>query len=157
MIAAGRLLAIYLAPEAAAPVVSTARVRALAGRGLEGDRYAHGVGTFSERPGARDVTLIETEALAEFAREYNHVLEPAESRRNLLTQGVRLNELVGREFTVGAVALRGLRLCEPCTHLARLTSAPVLPGLVRRGGLYAEVLNDGDLAVGDLIEIAPIA
>lgn len=152
MTTAARLLAIYVAPSGSAPACPVPRARALAGRGLEGDRYALGRGTFSGRPGGRDVTLIETEALAEFAREYPQVLDPAASRRNLLTQGVRLNDLVGREFMVGGVALRGLRLCEPCTHLARLTVPEVLPGLVHRGGLYAEVLRDGDLAVGDLIE-----
>ena len=151
-----RLLAIYIAPGASAPACAVPRARVLAGRGLEGDRYAQGSGTFSGRPGGRDVTLIEAEALAEFAREYHQVLAPAESRRNLLTEGVRLNGLVGREFTVGGVVLRGLRLCEPCAHLARLTpAATVLPGLVRRGGLYAEVLGDGELVVGDSIQITP--
>lgn len=155
MTTAARLLAIYVAPGASAPAFPVPRARAIAGRGLEGDRYAVGGGTFSARPGGRDVTLIEIEALEEFAREYHQVLDPAQSRRNLLTRGVRLNDLVGREFMVGGVALRGLRRCEPCTHLARLTVASVLPGLVGRGGLYAEVLRDGDLAAGDTIQTTP--
>lgn len=148
-----QLLAIYLSPRAEALPGSVPRALARAGRGLEGDRYAAGVGTFSGRPGGRDVTLIETEALREFNHDYGERLDPAQTRRNLLTQGVRLNDLVGREFLVGAVRLRGLRLCEPCTHLARLTTASVLPGLVHRGGLYAEVLADGELAVGDAIRV----
>ena len=95
--------------------------------------------TFSERPGKRDVTLIESETLEAYKRESGEKLSAAEVRRNLLTQGVRLNDLVGREFQVGTVRLRGLRLSEPCTHLMRLTHPGTLRGLVHRGGLVAEV------------------
>ena len=116
-----QLLGIYVAAQASELPQAVERVRALAGRGLEGDRYAAGGGTFSENPGKRDVTLIEAEALESYERESGNKLSAAESRRNLLTQGVRLNDLVGREFRVGAVRLLGLRLSEPCTHLARLT------------------------------------
>ncbi len=150
-----RLLGIYVAAQAAAPVQSLERVRARAGLGLEGDRYAAMEGTFSDRPGKRDVTLIESEALASYEQESGRKLSGAESRRNLLTQGVRLNELVGREFRVGAVRLRGLRLSEPCTHLTRLTHPETLRGMVHRGGLIAEVLCDGELKVGDEIEERP--
>jgi MOSC domain-containing protein YiiM len=108
-------------------------VRALTGRGLEGDRYAAMEGTFSDRPGHRDVTLIESEVLESYGRDGGKKLSAAESRRNLLTEGVRLNDLVGREFQVGAVRMRGLRLSEPCTHLMRLTHPETLRGLVRSG------------------------
>jgi MOSC domain-containing protein YiiM len=148
------LAAIHISPSACASPLPVQRVRALAGRGLEGDRYALGCGTFSTSPGQRDVSLIEAEALEEFAREYGHPLDAAQSRRNLLTRGVRLNELVGCDFLIGTVPMRGLRLCEPCSHLARLTSAPVLPGLVRLGGLYAQILQDGELTIGDSICIS---
>ncbi len=151
MITLARLLGIYVAHQAAELPHAVERVRALAGRGLEGDRYAAESGTFSENPGKRDVTLIEAEALAAYERETGKKLSAAESRRNLLTEGVQLNDLVGREFQVGAVRLRGLRLSEPCTHLARLTHPETLAGLVRRGGLVAEILNDGELQVGDEI------
>ncbi len=150
---AGRLLGIYLAAQAEAPVRFVKRARALAGRGLEGDRYAAMQGTFSDRPGQRDVTLIEAEALEAYERESGRKLSGAESRRNLLTRGVRLNDLVGCEFQVGAVRMRGLRLSEPCTHLTRLTHPETLRGLVHRGGLVAEVLNDGELRVGDLVKV----
>jgi MOSC domain-containing protein YiiM len=148
----GQLLGIYVAAQAAAPTQSLNRVRAFAGRGLEGDRYAAMTGTFSDRPGNRDVTLIESEALKAYENESGNKLSAAEARRNLLTQGVRLNDLVGREFQVGAVRLRGLRLSEPCTHLMRLTHPETLRGLVHRGGLVAEVLCDGELKVGDEIK-----
>lgn len=149
----GRLLGIYLATEAEETPRSVQRARALAGRGLEGDRYAAMRGTFSDRPGHRDVTLIESEVLEAYERESGQKLSAAESRRNLLTQGVRLNNLVGCEFEVGPVRMRGLRLSEPCTHLMRLTHPETLRGLVHRAGLVAEVLNDGELKVGDLVKV----
>ncbi len=153
MKASARLLGIYVAARAEEMPQSVERVRALAGRGLEGDRYAAMKGTFSDRPGNRDVTLIESEVLESYERESGRKLSAAESRRNLLTQGVRLNDLVGFEFQVGAVRMRGLRLSEPCAHLMRLTHPETLRGLVHRGGLVAEVLNDGELKVGDSVKV----
>ena len=153
MTRSARLLGIYVAAQAAAPTLSLERVRARKGLGLEGDRYAVMKGTFSDRQGKRDVTLIESEVLASYEHESGRKLSGAESRRNLLTKGVRLNGLVGREFRVGAVRLLGLRLSEPCTHLMRMTHPETLRGLVHRGGLIAEVLCDGELKVGDEIEV----
>jgi MOSC domain-containing protein YiiM len=139
----------------AAPSGSIAEVefaRALTGRGLEGDRYAAGQGTFSDKPGTgRQITLIEAEALEAYEAECGETLTPAEARRNIVTRGVRLNDLVGREFLVGQVRILGCRLCEPCTHLERLTGKPVLRGLVHRGGLRAEILSEGVIRVGDLV------
>lgn len=150
----GTLEGIYITATAAVLPQPVERVRTLAGKGLEGDRYALGCGTFSKNGGQRDVTLIEGEEVERFVRETGHPLDAALSRRNLLTRGVRLNDLVGREFSVGEVRMQGLRLCEPCTHLARITAMPVLPGLVHRGGLYAQILEDGELSVGDLIVVS---
>ena len=150
--AVGRLLGIYIAARAEEMPRSLEKVQALAGRGLEGDRYAAKTGTFSDRPKRRDVTLIEAEELDAYERRSGKKLSAAESRRNLLTQGVRLNDLVGREFQVGAARMRGLRLSEPCTHLVRLTHPETLPGLVHRAGLVAEILNDGELRVGDAVK-----
>ncbi|MDE2290687.1 MAG: hypothetical protein KGL53_01285, partial [Elusimicrobia bacterium] len=120
----GELAGIYLGAEKAKPLSSVTTVRAVAGKGLEGDRYYKKAGTFTklndpDRPD-RQVTLIEEEALAA-AAEAGAALKPEESRRNLLTRGVPLNHLVGREFIVGEVRLRGLLLCEPCKHLEALT------------------------------------
>lgn len=149
---AGKLIGIFVAAQAGERPRSVERIWARAGLGLEGDRYAAGIGTFSERPGKRDVTLIESEALEAYSRENGRTLSAAEARRNLLTRGVRLNDLVGCDFQVGAARLRGLRLSEPCTHLMRLTHPETLRGLVHRGGLVAEVLCDGELVVGDRIQ-----
>jgi MOSC domain-containing protein YiiM len=123
---------------------------AVAGRGLDGDRYFNKAGTFSATPGTgRDVTLIESESLEALERDYGIALGPDQSRRNILTRGVPLNHLVGREFSVGAVRLRGVRLCEPCSHLEQLTGKRVDRGLVHRGGLRADVLTGGPIRPGD--------
>ena len=148
----GTVLAIYIAPKAEELPHAVERVRAVPGRGLDGDRYAAGIGTFSNHKGQRDVSLIESEAIEAFERESETSLSAAESRRNVLTRGVRLNDLVGKEFQIGNVRMRGLRLCEPCTHLVRLTHPATLRGLVHRGGLYAAILNEGEVAVGDSID-----
>ncbi|MGH7423278.1 MAG: MOSC domain-containing protein, partial [Candidatus Methylomirabilales bacterium] len=101
-------------------------VRAIPGKGLEGDRYFTQTGTYSKKPRLdREVTLIEVEAIEALAREYKIALEPGAARRNIVTRGVPLNHLVGREFRVGDVTVRGLRLCEPCAHLERLSHSGV--------------------------------
>jgi len=146
--------AIMVSAAPSGPVESVEFARAIAGRGLEGDRYAAGQGTFSDKPGTgRQVTLIEAEALEAYTAESGEPLTAAEARRNIVTRGVRLNALVGREFTVGQVRVLGCRLCEPCTHLERLTGKGVLRGLVHRGGLRAEFLTDGVIRVGDRVAV----
>jgi MOSC domain-containing protein YiiM len=153
----GRVASIHLAPGATEPTVEVREVLAVASRGLEGDRYFADTGTFSSSPGGgRHVTLIEAEALAALSHDYGVVLSPGEARRNVVTVGVPLNHLVGRDFRVGEATLRGVRLCEPCAHLARLTHADVLPGLIHRGGLRADVVESGVMRAGDLLA-APAA
>ena len=144
--------AILISSAPSGPIETVELARAIAGAGLEGDRYAKGEGTFSDKPGTgRQVTLIEAEALEAYTAESGEALSPAEARRNIVTRGVRLNDLVGREFMVGSVRVLGCRLCEPCTHLERLTGKGVLRGLVHRGGLRAEFLSDGVIRVGDSV------
>lgn len=128
-------------------MLSVAEVRAVPGKGLAGDRYFNQPGKRLE--GDREVTLIEMEAIENFERDYGVKFQQQESRRNIVTRGVPLNDLVGREFQVGETRLRGLRLCEPCTHLARLSGKTVIPGLVHRAGLRAQILSDGLIRVGD--------
>ena len=147
------VVAINIAAEAAKPLTSVKQVRAVPGRGLEGDRYFKQTGTYSNKPGPdREVTLIESEAIEALKRDHQIELEPSESRRNIVTRGVALNHLVGREFKVGGATLRGLRLCEPCSHLEGLTQKGVLGGLIHRGGLRAQILTEGMVRVGDAVE-----
>jgi MOSC domain-containing protein YiiM len=128
------------------------RVELVAGQGPVGDR------NFAPAPAERhgkDLTLIEAEALEAMAAETGIELSHEESRRNVLTRGVRLNDLVGRRFQVGAVECVGVVLNEPCTHLEGLTRPGVLKGLVHRGGLRANVVRGGTIAVGDEVAELP--
>lgn len=131
-----------------------AQVRAIPGRGLEGDRYFSGAGTFSKNPQRPDyeLTLIQKEHIEAFARSSGLGFTADLARRNLVTEGVDLNAYVGKEFKIGAVRVRGIRLCEPCNYLAKQTHPDVLPGLAHKGGLRAEILSEGTLRPGDRIE-----
>ena len=145
----GQLVGIYITAEPASPMRGVDSVEAGAGEGLAGDRY----GTLlAGRNPDQEITLIESEALEAAAREYQVELAPHEARRNLVTRGVPLNHLVGRTFRVGDVHIRGLRLCEPCGHLEKLTRVGVRKAFVHRGGLRAQILRGGTLRVGDAIE-----
>ena len=148
----GSVVSIHVAPQAGAPMVVVPEARAVPGRGLDGDRYASGRGHYSPKPssGGREITLIETEAV-EALDELGVKLTAAETRRNVATRGVPLNHLVGRVFRVGAVRLRGTRLCEPCKYLDGLTRDGVMAALVHRGGLRAQVLDEGIIRVGDVV------
>lgn len=150
----GRLVAIYVAPTAGAPMEARDSIEAVTGVGLAGDRYALRTGTYSNtNRGPRDVTLIEREAIDAVRNEDAIAVTEAETRRNLVTEGVPLNHLVGRTFRVGAVTLRGLRLSEPCAYLEQLTGLEgVNRAFVHRGGLRATVVDGGELRVGDPVE-----
>lgn len=152
----GQLLAIQIAPAAAAAMQPMESIEAVAGKGLLGDRYEAARGAFSR--GANDpdkqVTLIEREAIEAAAGDYKLEVAHATTRRNLLTTGVPLNHLVGREFFVGPVKLRGVKLCEPCGYLEKLTLPGIEDALRHRGGLRAEILTDGTLRIGDSIRPA---
>jgi MOSC domain-containing protein YiiM len=131
---------------------SVDRVRAVPGKGLEGDRYFQARGTYSDLPGpGREVTLIESEAIEAMARDNEITIPTGAARRNIVTRGAPLNHLVGKEFDVGPVRLLGVRLCEPCSHLESLTQKGLIAGLVHRGGLRAQILTEGDIRVGDPI------
>lgn len=147
----GVVAALYIGPERKEPMLSVAEVRAITGTGVENDRYCRERGTFSKKLPTNQITLIEAEALEAAARDYGIEIAAAESRRNVLTCGVALNHLIGREFQIGDVRLRGLKLCEPCTHLQQLTGKPMIKTLLHRGGLRAEILSGGNIRVGDRI------
>jgi MOSC domain-containing protein YiiM len=148
--APGTVAEIRIAPAAGVPSVAVESARALAGRGLEGDRHVTGDGTFPSGVPGSALTLIE----AEVCESFTPALAPDEHRRNVVTRGIGLNGLVGREFTVGETRCRGMRLCEPCVVIERYASRPVLRALVHRGGLRADIVEDGTIAVGDVVAAA---
>ncbi|MPV87905.1 hypothetical protein GB882_04445 [Georgenia ruanii] len=127
--------------------------RAIAGRGLDGDRYARQAGTFSPRAGHRpgyELTLIAAEVVEELTAR-DAALDFASTRRNVLTRGIDVNALVGRDFRIGDVRCRGLRLAEPCAHLERLAGPGLLRPLIHRGGLRVDILSDGEIRPGSAI------
>jgi MOSC domain-containing protein YiiM len=152
-----RVVQILIAESPESEMTERQEVRAVPCRGLEGDRYFVGTGTFSPRPHKADfeITFIERENIEAFARESALPFTAFHARRNIVTEGVRLNDWVGKEFYVGAVRIRGVRLCEPCRYLAKISFAETLPGLVHKGGLRAQILSEGILRVGDLLRLAP--
>jgi MOSC domain-containing protein YiiM len=150
----GSVHSIHITAVAAEPTVAVEEARAVAGKGLEGDRYFDGAGSWSSTPGSgRQLTLIELETIEALDRDYEMKIEPGQARRNIVTSGVALNHLVGHEFSVGEVRLRGMRLNEPCNHLASLTDEKVKQGLVHRGGLRADIVSGGVIRVGDAVRV----
>lgn len=145
----GTVEGIWIAPSAGVPTRSLPSAQAIAGRGLAGDRHTLGAGTFpSGLPGSA-LTLIE----AEVCESFDPPLRADEHRRNLVTRGVELSGLVGREFDIGTVRCQGMRLCEPCRVMDGYASRPLLRALVHRGGLRADILDDGEIHVGDRVSV----
>jgi len=150
---AGTVVSVHLAREEGAPTYAVSEARAVAGAGLERDRNFQPDGGLAHE---RQVTLIEREVLDALARDHGMELAPGEHRRNVVTTGVALNDLVDAEFRVGPVRLRGVELCEPCKYLENLTGRPgLLRALVHRGGLVARILDGGVIRAGDPIAPAP--
>jgi len=149
----GRIESIHIARAAKSPMQEVREVLAVPGAGLEGDRYFLKQGTFFKPEPDFELTLIEAEAVETAQREHGLKLAPGESRRNLVTRGVSLNSLVGQEFQIGSVRVRGIRLCEPCSHLQALTGQPVIKTLPHRAGLRAQILTEGPIRTGDAVSI----
>ena len=148
---AGLVESVHIAPAATRPTQAVEQAKAIPGSGLEGDRYALRQGTFSKPEPDFELTLIEAEAIEALKRDYGIELSAGEARRNVVTRGVPLNHLVGREFNVGPIAIRGIRLCEPCKHLESVVQKDLIKGLRHRGGLRAQILTAGVIRPGDRI------
>jgi MOSC domain-containing protein YiiM len=143
---AGRVEGIYVTDTSGELPQAVERIEAVAGAGLRGNRYFFANG---DAPSGRAITLIAAEALEAFESETGIPFSAAESRRNVLVRGVDVNALVGKRFRVGAIECEGVELCEPCTHLEGMTRPGIIKGMVHRAGLNADVLTDGEIAVGD--------
>jgi hypothetical protein len=148
----GRVERIHIAPETGGGPESRESVDAVAGRGLEGDRYFRGDGIYNEREDLEpsDVTLIEAEALKAASEDYRVEFDPGAHRRNITTRGVALNHLVGERFRVGEAVFEGTGLCEPCGYMQSLADQPdAVTALTHRGGLDARIVESGTVSVGD--------
>jgi MOSC domain-containing protein YiiM len=153
----GKLLAIAIARQAKAKMESVDNVEAVAEQGLAGDRYHAGIGAAQfngRRERNKEVTLIAREAIEAANDEHNLTIDHLDTRRNLLTEGVPLNDLVTKTFRVGPALLRGLELCEPCGYLERQTYPGIKAALVHRGGLRCAIVEGGELRVGDAVRPA---
>ena len=148
-----RVKEIFLAPEAGVTPQAVEQARAMPGYGLEGDRYSKGVGTFSRWPGAqREVTLISLETLLAIEQEFGFDLFQGEHRRNIVTQGQRIEELLGKKFRIGEAKALGERKCLPCRHVERMTEGGVYEAMKKYGGgLRATILEEGIIRPGDAI------
>lgn len=147
----GKVESIHIASAAKEPVRALDQATLIPGVGIEGDRYALKQGTFYKPEPDHELTLIEAEAIDALRRDYSVELAAGDARRNVVTRGVPLNHLVGREFVIGGVRIRGIRLCEPCEHLQKVTGKQLIKGLRHRGGLRAQILTQGTIRVGDPI------
>lgn len=146
----GILTHIHVTPAARQPMRALAEARLIAGRGIEGDRYLLGTGTYSQKPEpGRQVTLIEAETLEALARDHGLELTPAEHRRNLTVRDVPLNHLVGRRFRVGGAVLEGTRLNTPCKYLELVTGKTVHEALIHRSGLNCIIVEGGTIRPSD--------
>ena len=147
---------IFIANSAEKSMKSLENAQLVAGKGIEGDRYFNGSGTFSEKlkgNPAAELTLIEKEEINYFNNSQQQQMRDEDFRRNIITQGIRLNDLVGKTFTVGDVTLKGIRLCEPCAHLANTVNELFMPHMIGRGGLRAQILSSGKIKTGDKIQL----
>ncbi|MGY1729021.1 MOSC domain-containing protein [Geodermatophilus sp. SYSU D01062] len=150
------VLEIWTTPAAAAPMRRVPTARLVAGRGLEGDRYALGGGTWARYPDLeKQLTLVDADDVAAVAAEVGVPLTPGDTRRNLVTTGVDLPALVGRWFAVGDALLFGVKRCPPCAHLERLTGARLVKAMVHRGGINAAVFAGAEIAEGAVVRPVP--
>ena len=157
MIGTGSVVALFTTDRMSAPMKKMEELNALAGRGIDGDRYFLGTGTYSKKPEpGRQVTLIKIEILEWLKDKFEITVKPEECRRNVLTRGIEINELIGTEFFVGPVRLRAHRITQPCRYLENLLDQPGLyKALWDNGGISCEILSDGVIKEGDMITTAP--
>lgn len=154
----GKLLHIHIADASSVDMRELPYAELVKDKGIRGDRYFKGNGKYSDIPDVRDVTLIEKEVLDALEQnqpplqEKSIILKPHEHRRNLTTQGVPLNYLVGKQFKIGDVVLEGGRLNFPCKYLEELLNKRLVLPLYNRSGLNCRVLKGGKIKVGDIIE-----
>ena len=154
----GYVESLHIATGEGQPMIDITEAHTVPGRGIEGDRYFLGTGHFSDQfSSSHEITLIEKETIESLRLEYDNLSDftAREARRNIVTCDVPLNHLVGHTFQVGDVILKGIRLCEPCLHIAELTHHTVLTGLIHRGGLRAQILTEGIIRIGDSIVQIP--
>jgi MOSC domain-containing protein YiiM len=146
----GKVIGIYIAEIRGGDTVAVEQVKVVPGKGIEGDRYFDYMNnpSIDHKPG-KEITLIESEMLESMDINDGIKLLPNQTRRNLLTSGISLNDLVGKTFFIGDIKLQGIRLCEPCQYLADRTDQRILTSMVHKGGLRSDILSEGIIHIND--------
>lgn len=149
----GTVTGIFVIATAGGDPVGAEKAEVVAGVGLVGDRYAEGTGTYSDgSPVGRQLTLVDGDDVAAAAAAAGVAIRPGEARRNVETEGIDLQALIGHRFRVGAVECVGVRACPPCDLLDDRLGPGVKAALAGRGGLRADVVAGGIITVGDGID-----
>ena len=143
---------IHIARVHGGPVESVPFIDLVKGIGILGDRNELKAGEWDDSHVGEELTLVEAESLERLAREHDIHLRPGDTRRNVTTRGISLNDLVGKRFRVGEVEAEGVELCEPCSDLQTMVGKPILRPLVHRAGIRAQLVNGGTIRVGDTVE-----
>jgi MOSC domain-containing protein YiiM len=151
----GAVESLFITTAMSEPMIAKDVVQAIAGQGLEGDRYLLATGTYSKKPSPdRQITLVEAEILDWLREDHGHTVRPEECRRNIVTRGITLNPLVGRTIAIGQTRLYVHRLCQPCRYIEKLLDQP---GLYEtwwdKGGIRCEILTGGEIRLGDTVTI----
>lgn len=152
----GTVHSIYISDTANGELISLDKAECIAGRGILGDRYYLGKGTFSERLADKpfkEITLIEAEEIDAFNQRQGLNLHYADFRRNIITRGIRLNDLVDTTFYIGELEIQGIKLCEPCPHLAKVLTPNVIPDMLGKAGLRASIKTSGQINTNDIIQL----
>ncbi|MEM7761021.1 MAG: MOSC domain-containing protein [Cyanobacteria bacterium P01_A01_bin.40] len=150
----GKIVGIFLTPLPMKPMISVQEAKLESGQGIVGDRYHSRLGTFSQKLAGlpdQEITLVEVEEIERLNKSTRLNLDLGDLRRNLVTEGVCLNELVDKCFFIGDTTLQGIRLCEPCKHLESLIGEEIIPNLMHRGGLRAKIVSGGVIRVDDKV------
>lgn len=151
-----KVIALNIAGSANTIMTGLDRIELVAGKGVVGDRYYKETGTFSEILSGlpdKELTLIESEKIDAFNEEFGFSYTYGDFRRNIVTQGISLNDLAGKAITIAGVRLYGVRLCEPCAHLAGLLTSEIMPALVHKTGLRAQIVKSGFIQIGDKLQV----
>lgn len=153
----GKIVNLLISKDVKSPMQKVNQIVLEEGKGIYGDRYYYQKGTFSNKGEIepdRDVTLIEIENIDAFNTEFNEDFKAEDFRRNIVVSNCDLNSLIGKEFQIGRVVLKGIRLCEPCNYLStKLNNKNLLTGLNKKAGLRAEIIKGGSIEMTSQVEL----
>lgn len=153
----GKIVKLLISKDSKSAMLNVNQIVLEAGKGIFGDRYYNQEGTFSNKGEIepdRDVTLIEIEKIDALNKEHNLDITAEDLRRNIVVSNCDLNSLVDKEFQIGEVVLKGLRLCEPCKYLSdKLNEKKVLTEMVHKAGLRAQIIKSGSIDLNSQVEV----